>query len=344
MSATIGRATWSTRPTIIEVAARAQVSKSLASRALRSEPGVAEEKRKRVLEAAAELGYRINSAARSLVSHESGLIGVVLNDIGNPHHAQIVAGVDAEARARGLRTLITHGAQHAEELVHQSNTLLEMQVDGLIVVSSWMPRTALRTVGTELPTVVVAHLEDPPDEVDLIASDDAVGSAMAAEHLLEQQRTRLAYFTRSTSATSHARWRGIHAAAERAGATAELVCFTADDDVEVVEGLAVGRWDGAIANNDLTAAEVLRRCHEAAVRVPEELALVGYDNTSLSRVLHPSLTSVDQPQIEMGRRAVEQLQIRRTQPDAEAVRAYYRPELVVRQSSVAGASASLTQE
>lgn len=322
------------RPTIISVAKHAGVSKSLASRALRGEPGVSQEKRDRVLRVAKELGYRLNSAARSLVAHESGVLGVVLNDIGNAHHAHIVNGVEAAARQRGLRTLITHGAQHAHELVHQANTLLEMQVDGVIVVSSWMPVDTLASLGREVPTVVVAHLTDPPQAVDLVASDDVTGSTAAATHLLGLGRTRLAYLTRSVSATSKARWLGIRQATQAAGLQPELLHFHDDDRCAVWTGLAERRWDGVVTNNDQTAAEVLKLAHELGVFVPEELAIIGYDNTPLAELLYPSLTSVDQPQEAMGQRAVRLLLERKADWAKPPVRDYYSPALVVRRSTV----------
>ncbi len=321
------------RPTIISVAKRAGVSKSLASRALRGEPGVSAEKRELVLESAQELGYRLNSAARSLVAHESGVLGVVLNDLGNAHHAQIVNGVEAAARERGLRTLITHGARHAHELVHQTNTLLEMQVDGLIIVSSWMPEDTLQSLGQEIPTVVVAHLDHPPAEIDLVASDDFTGSTAAAAHLIQRGRTRLAYLTRSMSATSKARWYGIRDRAHSAGLKPELVYFTSEDISTLRNGLEQHLWDGVVTNNDQTAAEVLKLAHELGVRVPEDLAIVGYDNTPLAELLYPSLTSVDQPQEAMGQRALELLLARKADREAPPVRDYYAPELVVRNST-----------
>ena len=324
----------SQRPTIISVAKHAGVSKSLASRALRGEVGVSQEKRDRVMRSAKELGYRLNSAARSLVAHDSGVLGVVLNDIGNAHHAQIVSGVEEAAREKGLRTLITHGARHAHELVHQTNTLLEMQVDGLIIVSSWMPVETLQALGQELPTVVVAHLENPPPQIDLVASDDFTGSTAAAAHLIALGGTRLAYLTRSMSATSKARWSGIRGHAQAAGLEPELLHFTSDDVAAVRSGLQDRRWDGIITNNDQTAAEVLKMAHQAGVDVPGELAIVGYDNTLLAELLYPSLTSVDQPQEAMGKRALALLLERKANPDAAPVRDYYVPELVARASTM----------
>src|SRR5699024_3547498 len=236
-------------------------------------------------------------------------------------------------REHGLRTLITHGARHAHELVHQTNTLLEMQVDGLIIVSSWMPVDTLKTLGQEVPTVVVAHLENPPPEVDLVASDDFTGSTAAAAHLTGMGRIRLAYLTRSMSATSKARWYGIRQHAHTVGVEPEMLHFTSDDVGQVRNGLAERRWDGIITNNDQTAAEVLKLAHQTGIQVPDEVALVGYDNTPLAELLYPSLTSVDQPQQLMGQRALALFLERKADRQAPPVRDYYEPKLVVRAST-----------
>ncbi|WP_197517556.1 LacI family DNA-binding transcriptional regulator [Microbacterium karelineae] len=320
-------------PTIIEVAARAGVSKSLASRALRGERGVADATRRRIHLAAAELGYRINSAARSLARGRSGIVGVVLNDIGNPHFAGVVAGVEAEACERGLRTIIGHGAGSPTELTRQIETMLELRVDGVIVVSSWAPVGSLALAARSAPVVVVARLAEPPAGVDMVASDDVAGARGAAEHLLALGRRRLAYVTRSTSATSDARRHGIATALDGVGLSFETHSVSADGD-EALAGILASGVDAILANNDVMATEILRVARERGVSVPAEVALIGYDNTPLARLISPGLTSVGQPQRAMGRRAVECVAERhdgRTEP----VRALYEPALVVRGSTLA---------
>lgn len=329
MSTTAGRA-----PTIIEVAARAGVSKSLASRALRGERGVADDTRRRIHVAAAELGYRINSAARSLARGRSGIVGIVLNDIGNPHFTGVVAGAEAEARERGLRTIIGHGAGSAPDLARQIETMLELRVDGVVVVSSWAPREALVRAARLAPVAVVARLEDPPETLDMIASDDAFGARAATEHLLAVGRRRIAYVTRSTSATSAARGRGIRTALEHVGLPLEAHRVEAGDDESIARILRSG-VDGVLANNDLTATEILRVAREHGIDVPGDVALVGYDDTPLARIVSPGLTSVNQPQRAMGRRAIECIAERhdgRTDPE----RALYEPTLLVRGSTLRG--------
>jgi DNA-binding LacI/PurR family transcriptional regulator len=326
MTAPAGRA-----PTIIEVAARAGVSKSLASRALRGERGVADETRRRIHVAAAELGYRINSAARSLARGRSGIVGIVLNDIGNPHFTGVVAGAEAEARERGLRSIIGHGAGSAPDLARQIETMLELRVDGIVVVSSWVPREVLEHAARLTPVAVVARLDEPPATLDMIASDDGLGARAATEHQLAVGCRRIAYVTRSDSVTSAARGRGIRTALEQVGLPLEEHRVESDDDDAVARVLGSGA-DGVLANNDLMATEILRVARERGIGVPEDIALVGYDDTPLARIVSPALTSVSQPQRAMGRRAIECIVERhdgRTDPE----RAWYEPTLLVRGST-----------
>lgn len=317
------------RPTIIDVAEHAGVSKSLASRALRNDPGVSERRRASVLDAAAELGYRTNSAARSLVRGKSGLIGVVLNEIGNQHHTAVVAGVEAHAATVESSVIIGHGGNDATALQRQIDTMIELRVDGLVVVSSWVPCDVLARVGREVPTVVVSRLDAPPPEIDTICSDDFAGAVMAAEHLAALGRRRIAYVTKSTSATSKARARGMRSGAAAAGLDCEVYEF--GRDARCVRDI-VRAHDGILCNNDPTAAEVAGLARDEEVDVPGELALIGYDDTPLAQLTHPRLTSVGQPQYRMGLRAgvavSERLGGRTT-----ALRELYAPTLVMRSSA-----------
>ncbi|WP_293697317.1 LacI family DNA-binding transcriptional regulator [uncultured Agrococcus sp.] len=320
-------------PTIIEVATRAGVSKSLASRALRGERGVADQTRRRIHTAAVELGYRINSAARSLAHGRSGIVGVVVNDIGNPHFSGVVAGVEAEARERGLRAILGHGSGSPTALARQIETMLELRVDGIVVISSWAPRDVLEAAAGATPLAVVARLIDPPATLDTIASDDVIGARTAAEHLLAVGCRKLAYVTRSTSATSGARGGGFAAAVSQVGLEPATHRVERDDDAAIAAVLESG-IDGIFANNDVMAAEILRVGREHGIDIPGQMALIGYDDTPLARLLSPGLTSVHQPQRTMGRRAIECI-VERQNGRIEPVRAWYEPRLLVRASTAA---------
>jgi DNA-binding LacI/PurR family transcriptional regulator len=331
------------RATIVDVAAAARVSKSLASRALRGEPGVSEESRRRINEAAESLGYRINSAARSLVLGVSGLIGVILNDIGNQHHTAIVAGVEAEARERGAEVILAHGGHSVSELQSRIDTMVGLRVDGLIIVSSWVPHATLDTVGREIPTVVVARLDDPPESIDTIASDDEAGARAAVEQLLATGRRRIGYVTRSASATSAARGRGLDQALTQVGIRGSQHVLPRDDTGDLRALLARREFDAVLLNNDQTAADVIRVARDLGISVPTDLAVIGYDDTPLAAALIPTLSSVDQPQQLMGRRAVQAL-AERQNGRTEPLREFFPPTLVVRDSSAPTTAEPTTTE
>ncbi|MCW4466546.1 LacI family transcriptional regulator [Glutamicibacter sp. MNS18] len=320
------------RPTIVDVARHAGVSKSLASRALRGDAGVSGPSRLLVQQAAGALGYRPNSAARSLVRGVSGLIGVVLNEIGNQHHTEIVAGVEDQARTLNASVLIGHGGHSALELCRQIDTMIELRVDGLVIVSSWVPGEVLERAGGEVPTVLLTQVDNPPPVIDTIASDDVAGARMATEHLINAGSRRPAYLTRSRSATSRARTEGVLLACQAAGLPWAVEQFDPGQQRQLAELVGTGRYDAVLCNNDLTAAEVIRAAHDHGLRIPGDLQVIGYDNTRLARFLFPSLSSVDQPQYLMGQRAVAAITERR-EGRTTAVREFYTPQLVERAST-----------
>ncbi len=305
---------------------------------------MSEASRDLVTAAASDLGYRLNSAARSLVRGVSGLIGVVLNEIVNQHHTSVVAGIEQAAADSDTRIIIGNGRSSPQELSRQIDTMLELRVDGLVIISSWVPREVLERAGHEVPTVVVTHLEQPPDAVDTIASDDVEGADGAITHFLAVGRRRLAYLTTSTSATSRARIRGAQQAARRAGAEVSVHELVPGDPAGLRRIIASRAFDAVLCNNDVTAAEVIRLARELSVDIPADLALIGYDNTSVASLVVPTLSSVDQPQFIMGRRAAEAIHERIQGTRNTPLRELYLPRLVLRESTPApvGAAAAGT--
>lgn len=322
------------RPTIVSVAERAGVSKSLASRALRGEPGVSQEKRERILTAAAELGYAPNLAARSLRG-DSRTIAMILNSIGNPHYTDIVYAAEEAAAAAGYTLILSHADGSAAKISEQLQRMLSYGVSGVILASSRADVADLELVQELVPTVVLSRYPSYPAEVSVFASDDETGAARAAALLVDGGATDLAYVTVSSSFTSVQRWRGFSGAASARGVRATLIVTTAEAlterDTEVVEQLAEA--DGILANNDVVAAQVLGVARHEGRAVPEQLQIIGYDNTVFAQVSSPELSSVDQPQSHLGRRAVAEILGRIEDPSQEPAREVYVPTVVRRQST-----------
>ena len=179
-------------PTIHDVAERAGVSKSLVSLVMRGAANVSDQKREAVLLAARELGYRPNLAARSLVRRRSQIIGVLVSDIHNPFFHEIVDGISDSALAAGYDPLLTTGQMRAGRESHAIDTLLELRVDGLILLSPRVARSVVTDVARTVPTVALGFTARS-DAFDTIAVDESIGAGLVVDHLVALGHRRIAH-------------------------------------------------------------------------------------------------------------------------------------------------------
>lgn len=326
------------KPTIHDVAEVAGVSKSAVSLAIRNQRGVSEATREHILNIAQELGYRSNVWARSLVQGRTGLIGILLQDLGNSYHRDVTAGVEDAAVENDLRLVIGHGRRDAKRLHAELDSLLALGVEGVVIVSSWVPPQYLEKIGKRVPVVVVGRLPEPVSGIDTVANRDEIGARQAVEHLIELGHTRIAHLTGSARP----------AAMHRRGAFSELMRKLlpgVDPQVEGPKQLEAairylvfqiqeekGAPTAVFTQNDRVAADLVGASLDAGLRLPEQLSIVGYDNSSVCRMLRPQLTSVDQPRSRMGQMALEMLSERIT-GRTEDKHVTIAPNLVVREST-----------
>ena len=327
-SAMNSRAT--SRPTIIDVAATAGVSKSLVSLVLRGSSSVSEEKRRLVLAVAAELGYRPNGVARSLVQRRSNLFGILLSDLHNPFFAEVIDGVQAEAGAKGYNTIMSVVDHRALAERRALDTLLELRIDGLIVASPMLEINVITLASKEVPVVLVAR-RARMGSVDSVSNDDATGAALVVQHLAGLGHQRIAHIDGGGGAgvgvgpgagpgAGAGAGAGVGAAERRKGYERAMQRCGLDAYMRVIPGSytdAGGRqgvaalFDGdaprptaIFVAHDLAALGALSALAERGLRVPEDVSVVGYDNTALAAVTQMNLTTVIQPRSDMGRTAV----------------------------------------
>lgn len=322
------------RPTILDVARAAGVSKSLVSIAIRGEQGVSERTRAHVLEVAGRLGYRSNAWARNLAGGRSGLLGVLLNDLGSGYHTDVVLGIEEAADREGLMVVIANGGRDAHRLGSRLDGLVELGVDGIVVVSGQTPREQLTSAARRVPLVVVGRLSVEGTQAGQVANDDREGARLAVLHLASLGHRRIAHLTASDRPAAADRRAAHLETLERLGLASAGVF---EDDANGIDALlaAAREPDGPTAvftSTDRLAARLLGRAVDAGLRIPQDLSIVGYDNTDLAASVRPALTSIDQHRQQLGARAVAQL-LERLRGEAAPSREVLTPTLIVRAST-----------
>ncbi|MGH2579591.1 MAG: LacI family DNA-binding transcriptional regulator [Actinomycetota bacterium] len=299
-------------PTILDVAERAGVSKSLVSLALRGSPRVREEKRKAILRAAEQLGYRPNAVARSLVRKRTNVIGVMLSDLHNLYFAEVVDGIEAEALSAQYRALINTGSRMAEREWEAIETLLQLRTDGLILAGPVLPASLILSAASSVPVVLVARASRWPS-VDSVTNDDRAGARMAVDHLVSLGHRDIAHVDGGTGAGSASRRSGyLEAMRDHGLARAAVVApgaFTEEGGAAGIDRLLASkaRPTAVFVANDLAAVGALHALERQGARVPDDVSVVGYDNTALAALGHIELTTIDQPRREIGAMAVRLL-------------------------------------
>ncbi|MCY0878294.1 MAG: LacI family DNA-binding transcriptional regulator [Firmicutes bacterium] len=304
-------------PTIRDVAQKAGVSPATVSSVLRGKMRVSDITRCKVEEAIRQLGYRPNAVARSLRTHESRAIGLVVPDITNPFYADIAQGVTLEARDNGYTVVLVTTDETYESVMDAARTLVDRQVDGIIFTNiGWdypMPARAIEGV----PYVMV-NRHGNPVRADYVGVDNYAGALAAMQHLVDLGHRCIAFIggMENSSASQH-RLEGYRAAVRRwqLQADPDLVQFghlRYDQALSLAMHLANkhGHLTAIFAADDMMAMGVLDGLDEIGLRVPEDISVVGFDGIwpgALSRV---QLTTVVQPREEIGREAMRLIQER----------------------------------
>jgi len=329
------------RPTIHDVAARAGVSKSLVSLALRGSPKVSEASRDSIIKAAAELGYRPNATARSLADRRSRTIGINMAELDNPIFPQMLTGAHSVIREHGYNTMLVSGERDPEIEHVELAKLLEFQVEGLILISHRLPAATVRTLAAEVPTVVLTLREITGPGIDSVTSDDEVGARMAMSHLFELGHTRIAHVSGGTLEPAVVRERVYREEMQNAGLR-ELIRVSAGD-LTNEGGLQAARAlleegdppTAIFASNDISAIGVLAACQENGLRIPDDISIIGYDGIAIGALRTLSLSTIAQPLTDMGALAAERLFDRMDGKKVKGRSIVLEPELLARTTTAA---------
>ncbi|MBB5911695.1 DNA-binding LacI/PurR family transcriptional regulator [Nocardia transvalensis] len=330
-----------TRPTMEDVAAKAGVSRALVSLVMRGSPKVSEHRRRAVLAAAKDLGYQPHAMARSLASRTSDIVGVMVSDLRNPFFADVVEGMDTAARQAGLELILNTGRRSAARERTALESLEAFRPGGIILLSPVLPAAAIREAAYQCPVVLVSR-SSSVSTIDTVNDDGETGVALAVDHLVSLGHRRIVHFDGGAAFTAAPRRRGYLTAMDRHGLEPMVIPSEHTDAAgiaavqKLLKVFSPSTFPTAlVCGNDFNAVGAMSALAEAGLRVPQDVSLVGYDNSSLAALRHVSLTTIDQPRVEIGRLAVAALAERLREGRTTPVRRRVPPALVVRATTAA---------
>jgi DNA-binding LacI/PurR family transcriptional regulator len=279
-----------------------------------------------------------------LAQQRTDTIGVIVSDLHNPFYTEVLDGIDQVATELGYRVLIAAGGRDRVNEKSAADTFIELRAEGVVAITPRLRNQELADIAALIPTVVVGRPGPRPPRCSSVHTDDGLGIELAVQHLWELGHRRIAHVSAGAGPGARARESGYREAMGRR----DLGAFVA---VARAEPNEAGGRDGAlelldspktptaiIASNDFAALGVLSALGESGLRNPDDVSVVGYDNSILAHLEPVSLTSVNQPRTEMGRTAAQMLRqlIEREPPRTVAL----EPTLAVRTSTASAPDAN----
>lgn len=304
---------------------------------MRNSPRVSVESRQRVTDAATKLGYRPNLMARNLASRKTMTIGVLLNDLHNPWFAEVTDGIHAAAERHGYQLILASGRRSPRLESRALDTFLASRVDGIIVAGCRLSPARLDVVGAEVALVSVGRAFARLT-IGTVNTDDAYGARLAVEHLHELGHRHIAHIDGGTGAGAAPRRTGYLRTMRMLGLadTAQVVAgdFTEQAGAHAAERLLRGAVmpTAIFTANDVSAVGAIDEIERGGLVVPNDVSVVGFDNTSLAELNHIGLTTIDQPTPEMGAAAAAML-IDAINDRGELSHVLMSPSLIVRRTT-----------
>ena len=334
------------RVSIKDIAKAAGVSHSTVSRSLRDSPLIMPDTKARIQRLAHEMGYIPNAWARSLVIGQTRAVGVVVTTIADPFIAEVVQGIENTAYEHDYTVILISSNSDPSREMAAVEMLRSKRVDSVIVTSSRVGalyQGRLERIG--VPVVLINnHSEQSGRYLYSITVDNQHGGYLATRHLIELGHRRIAYITGPSNHSSNTgRMVGYHQALTEANipfdpALVVLGHGRVESGEQALSGLleAAGQATAVFCYNDMTAIGLLRAARRSRLAVPQDLSIVGFDDIPFASYVCPSLTTLAQPQFEMGQQAMQMaLELMKNQAptDGQISDISIKGQLIVRESS-----------
>ncbi|HEX2622557.1 MAG TPA: LacI family DNA-binding transcriptional regulator [Phototrophicaceae bacterium] len=302
------------RVTIVDIAREVGVSAKTVSRAIRGDDYISPETLERIQEAIVRLGYRPNRAARRLVSNRSGVIGIVVPNINNPFFSEIVRGIEDTALERDYNVLLFSTDMHLERERAAYRYMEENGVDGVIIDLPLIPIPELETILARQKGAILIDHPFVKGAAGVIRIDFYEAASQAVEYMAKWGRRQPGYLSPPGGYTFTERMRGIADAAARLKIVIPPHHFrqceaTFEDSFRAARDLLVQNptLDSLICFNDVIGIGALEACDDLGIKVPEQVAIIGFDDIDIAGLRRIGLTTFRVPKLEIGIQAMQML-------------------------------------
>lgn len=303
--------------TIYDIAAQLDVSVATVSRALRNDPVVSDKTKKRVFELAEKFGYQTNHFARNLRNQQTNTIGVIIPRLNSYFMATVIAGIESVANQAGYNLIISQSSESAEREAINIRTMFNNRIDGLLVSLSYLTSSMQPFEKFAQKNIPVIFFDRTPENSSFtnIRINNFQAAYEATKHLLQQGRKHIAHVSvSSTQSIYRDRFQGYATALAEFGIPLDMkLVYLGDlsleagaDATKYILGLST-RPDGIFVANDNCAAGCVIGLKAHNIRIPEDIAVVGFNDDPVSRIVEPNLTTIHYPGYEMGELAARSL-------------------------------------
>jgi LacI family transcriptional regulator len=331
--------------TIYDIAKVLNISPATVSRGLKDHPGIRKDTKKRILHAAHKMGYQQNTFASNLRRKSSNTIGVIVPRLDSNFMSSAIAGMEKVANGAGYNLIISQSQESAKKEIASTKTMFNSRVDGLLISLS------AETMNFEhfgilfnkhIPIIFFDRVAEFPNCTSIVINNERAGYDATA-HLIGQGCKKIVHITGNLNRNVYAdRLKGYkNALAEKQIAFDSSLLFS--NNLSDTAGAEVAKEilkmsplpDGVFAANDTSAVACIRELKQARIKIPQDIAVVGFNNDPISKVIEPNLTTINYPGEEMGELAATTLINGLKNPSASNLNTMViRHELIVRQSSL----------
>ena len=330
--------------TIYDIAERLNISPATVSRGLKNHPGIKTDTKKRILEAARKMGYQQNKFASDLRKKTTNTIGVIVPRLNSYFMSTVISGMEKVANANGYNLIISQSQESVKKEIASVNTMFNSRIDGLMISLAYDTKNTdhfENLIRKQIPLIFFDRIIEHPTCTSIVIDNKKAGYE-ATLHLIDQGCRRIVHVDGNVNRNVYAdRLEGYKQALDESGIGFDPALVISNKLTDQSSSEAAHQIlsmkkipDGIFTANDTSAVACIRELKRAGIRVPEDIAVVGFNNDPISMVIEPNLTTVDYPGQEMGEIAATTLVNKlKKQPTGNLNTIVLRHKLIIRESS-----------